>query len=84
MICVVLCPGTPEGSTGSSSGLKRLRRQGNGLKPHPTDWEKPGIEPATPGLQDIVLSPTLRRLITETKQKLLPHVKNIAYKVNIY
>ena len=31
--------------------LKRLRRRGNGLKSHPTDWEKPGIEPATPGLQ---------------------------------
>ena len=27
--------------------LKRLRRQGNGLKSHPTDLEKPGIEPAT-------------------------------------
>ena len=24
--------------------LKRLRRRGNGLKSHPTDWEKPGIE----------------------------------------
>ena len=33
--------------------LKRLRRRDNGLKSHPTDWEKPGIEPATPGLQDI-------------------------------
>ena len=42
--------------------LKRLRRRGNGFKSHPTDWEKPGIEPATPGLQDIGLSPTLRRL----------------------
>ena len=31
---------------------------------HPTDWEKPGIEPATPGLQDIGLSPTPRRLIS--------------------
>ena len=31
--------------------LKRLRRQGNSLKSHPTDWEKPGIDPATPGLQ---------------------------------
>ena len=30
--------------------LKRLRRRGNGLKSHPTDWEKPGFEPATPGL----------------------------------
>ena len=38
--------------------LKRLRRRGNGLKSHSTDWEKPGIEPATPGLQDIGLSPT--------------------------
>ena len=43
--------------------LKRLRRRGNGLKSHPTDWEKPGIEPATPGLQDIGLSPTPRRLL---------------------
>ena len=33
--------------------LKHLRRPGNGLKSHPTDCgEKPGIEPATPGLQD--------------------------------
>ena len=43
--------------------LKRLRRRGNGLKSHPTDWEKPGIEPATPGLQDIGLSPTPRWLL---------------------
>ena len=41
--------------------LNGLRRRGNGLKSHPTDWEKPGIEPATPGLQDIGLSPTPRR-----------------------
>ena len=32
--------------------LKRLRRQRNSLKSHPTDWEKQGIEPATPGLQE--------------------------------
>ena len=43
--------------------LQRLRRRGNGLKSHPTDWEKPWIEPATPGLQDIGLSPTPRRLL---------------------
>ena len=42
--------------------LKRLRGWGNGLKSHPTDWEKPGIEPATPGLQDIGLSPTPRHV----------------------
>ena len=24
--------------------LKRLRRRGNSLKSHPTDWEKPGID----------------------------------------
>ena len=59
MLFVVLCSGTPEGSTGSGSVvLKRLRRRGNGLESHPTDWENPGIEPATPGLQDIGLSPT--------------------------
>ena len=33
--------------------LKRLRERDHSLKSHPTDWEKPGIEPATPGLQDI-------------------------------
>ena len=38
--------------------LKHLRRRGNGLKSNPKDWEKPGIELATPGLQDIGLSPT--------------------------
>ena len=43
--------------------LKRLRRRGSGLKSHPTDWEKPGIEPAIPGLQDIGLSPTPRQLL---------------------
>ena len=55
MLFVVLCPGTPEGSTGSGSGLKRLRRRGNGLKSHPTDWEKPGIEPATLSLYPLYL-----------------------------
>ena len=43
--------------------LKRLRRRGNSLKSHQTDLEKPGIEPATPGLQYIGLSPTPRRLL---------------------
>ena len=43
--------------------LKRLRRRDNGLKSQSTDWEKPGIEPATPGLQDIGLSPTPQRLL---------------------
>ena len=42
--------------------LKHLRRWSNSLKSHPTDWEKPGIEPATSGLQDIGLSPTPPRL----------------------
>ena len=43
--------------------LKRLRRQGNSLKPHPTGWENSRIEPATPGLQDIGLSPTPRFML---------------------
>ena len=63
MAFVVLCPGTPEGSTGSGSGFKASQKRGNGLMFHPTDWEKPGIEPATPGLHDICLSPTPRRLL---------------------
>ena len=57
MLFVVLCPGTPEGSIGSGSGFKASQKTGNGLKSHLTDWEKPGIEPVTPGLQDIGLSP---------------------------
>ena len=48
----------PKAQTAVVLVLKRLRRRGNGLKSHPTDWEKPGIEPATPGSQDIDLSPT--------------------------
>ena len=43
--------------------LKRHKRRGHGSKSHPTDWEKPGIELATPWLQDIGLSPTPRLLL---------------------
>ena len=42
--------------------LKRLSRLGNDLKSHLTDKEKSGIDPASPGLQDIGLSPTSRWL----------------------
>ena len=31
MICVVLCPGTPEGSTGSGSGFKASQKTGQRL-----------------------------------------------------
>ena len=61
---MVLCPGTLEGSNGSGSGFKHLRRRDNSVKFHPTDWEKLGIEHTTPGLQDIGLSPTPRRLFS--------------------
>ena len=60
--------------------LKRLRRRGNGLTSHPTDSEKPGIEPATPGLQDIGLSPTTpRRLLSVSEDgaaadRLISHI----------
>ena len=63
MFFVVLCPRAPEGSTGSGSGFKASQKTGYSLKSHPTDWEKPGIEPATPGLQDIGLSSTPRRFL---------------------
>ena len=36
MLFVVLCPGTPEGSTGSGSGFKASQKTGIGLKSHPT------------------------------------------------
>ena len=51
---MVLCPAQPA----VVLVLNRLRRRGNGLKSHPTDLEKPGIEPATSGLQDIGLAET--------------------------
>ena len=47
-----LCQGTPGGSIHSGSGLKASQKTGPLLQSHPTDWERPGIEPAIPGLQD--------------------------------
>ena len=64
MLFVVLCHGTHKGSTSSGSGFKASQKTGKQLKFSPTDWEKPGSELATPGLQDIGLSPTSRRLTT--------------------
>ena len=61
MLDVVLCPGASEGSTSSGSGFKVSQKSDHSFKSHPTDWEKPRIEPATPGLQDIGLSPIPRR-----------------------
>ena len=40
---VVLCPGAPEGSTGSCSDFKASQKTGPQLiKSRPTDWEMPG------------------------------------------
>ena len=50
---------------------------GNSLKSHPTDWEKQGIEPATPGLQDIGLSPTFAGLSVP------PHLVLMSVPINI-
>ena len=52
MLFVVLCPGTPEGSTGSGSGFKASQKTDNGLKSHPTDWEDTDI---CFGIWDILL-----------------------------
>ena len=46
MVFVVLCPGTPEGSTGSGSDFKASQKTGQ--RSHPADWEKPGIEACDP------------------------------------
>ena len=54
------CPGALERSQAVVLVLMRLRKRGQGLKSHPTDCEKPVVEPVTPGLQDIGLSPTPR------------------------
>ena len=48
MVLAVLCPGTPEGSTGSRSGFKASQKMGLRLKVSSDRLEKPVIEPATP------------------------------------
>ena len=53
MFFVVLCTGAPEGSSSSGSGFKASQKTGHGFKSHLKDWQKPGIEPVTPGLQGI-------------------------------
>ena len=66
MVLWFLCPGTSEGSTGSGSGFKASQKTGPCLKVsfhRQRDWEKPGIKPATPGLQDIGLSPTPKNVL---------------------
>ena len=74
--------GAPEGSTDSGSGFKASQKTGYGLKSHPTDWEKPGIEPAIPGLQDIGLSPTPRRILN-SHFEMKPRKTIYKYKTNI-
>ena len=61
MVFVVLCPGAPEGSSSSGSGFKASHKTGPQLKVSSDRLGEPEIEPATPGLQDIGLSPTPRR-----------------------
>ena len=60
--CGFLCPGTPEGSTGSGSGFKSSQKTEPRLKASSDRLGEAEIEPATLGLQDIGLSPTPRRL----------------------
>ena len=52
-----------KGLTGSGSGFKAFQKTGPQLKVSSYRREKPRIEPATPGLQDIGLSPTPRQLL---------------------
>ena len=53
MVCGFYVQEHPKAQPAVVLVLKRLRRGGHGLKSPQTDWEKPGIEPTTPGLQDI-------------------------------
>ena len=50
---MVLCPGPPDGQPAVVLVLKASQKTGHGFKSLTTDWEKLGIEPATPGLQVI-------------------------------
>ena len=62
--CVFVCPGTPKDSTGSGFGFKASQKTRPRLKVSSDRLEKPRIEPATPGLQDIGLSPKPLRLLS--------------------
>ena len=55
VLCGFLCPGAPECSTGSGSGLKASQQTGPRLKVSSGGLGEAEIEPATPGLQGIVL-----------------------------
>ena len=68
MLFVVLCQGTPEGSTGSGSGFKASQKTVPPLKVSFDRLGEAGSEPATPGLQEIGLSPTPRRLPIKSLQ----------------
>ena len=94
---VVLYPGAPKGSTSSVSGLKASQKMGPWFKvskgskirnrynqvPHPTDLEKPGIEPETPGLQDIGLSPSPRNYTLKRGYKRPPNIFEPVQKIKI-
>ena len=62
-----LCPGASKGSIGSCSDFKASQKMGPQLKlkSHLTDWEKPKIEPVTPGLQGVGLSHIPQRFIIQ-------------------
>ena len=62
MLFVVLCPGTPEVSTGSGSGFKASQKTGQRLNVSSDRLGEAGNQTCDPGLQDIGLSPTTRRL----------------------
>ena len=63
MLFVVLCAGTPEGSTGSGSGFKASLKTGQRLKVSSDRLGEAGIRTCDPCLQDIGSSPTPRRLL---------------------
>ena len=50
MVCAVYVQEHPKAQPAVVLVLKRLRRRGHGLKSDLTDWERPGIESATPGI----------------------------------
>ena len=85
ILFVVLCPGTHEGSTGSGSGFKASQMTGQQLKVSSgrLGEASQGIEPATPGLQDIGLSPTPRGELgiddTFKKIRFSMHILTIKY-----
>ena len=80
MLFVVLCPGTPEGSTGSGSGFKASQKTGQRLKVSSDRLGKAGNRTCDPGLSlglEIIIEVSKISLYMEEDIKYITHKMTI-------